>query len=161
MFTTFPNQLFMQSVAESGFMHATTQLFATIVSTNAYCTHESLSNGVHHIIVKKICPETVDAYAQILDRIYSDAADDETVRILNDSSAGAMPLAHLITQVRPLLQKNTRPQRTRHALIVSDAREHATFINMLTRALPIPRHRMNYYRADEEMQALDWLLKDN
>lgn len=142
-------------------MQSTTTLFATIISTNPYCTHELFNNTIHHIIVKKICPETVDAYFQILDDIYSKSDSTETICILSEGNFGAISLSTLIAQVRPLLNRHPRPPATRHAVVVGDTAYQTPIIDVLKRTMPIPRHKMRYYRQDEELQAIDWLLYDN
>lgn len=138
-----------------------TTLFASIVSTNPYCTHELFNNGVHHIVIKKISPETVDAYFEILDDIYTHSNTADTVRILNDSSLGALSISTLIARVRPLLNKHPHPPHTRHAILVTESLYQAQIIEVLMSTMPIPRHKMRYYRGDEELQAIEWLLRDN
>jgi hypothetical protein len=158
MLNTLPNIPNHRRVVETGFMLSTT-LYATIISTNAYCTHELFNNGVHHIVIKKVEPGTVDAYFEILDEIYSTSQSTETVRILNDSNLGALSVSTLISRVRPMLKKH--PHLTRHAILVTESLYQTQIIDILMSTMPIPRHKMRYHRADEELQAIEWLLRDN
>jgi hypothetical protein len=137
----------------------TTTIYATIVSVNPYCTHELFENGIHHIVIKKYSPETMDAYCEILDQIYTAAKPDDTVRILNESSLAPMMVSTLISRALPLVSKQRHLPQTRQALLVEGSTSNIP--EALKQTRQIPRHKMGYFHANEEAQAIDWLLRDN
>lgn len=124
------------------------------------CRYARLDNGIHKLTVIHSSRAAADEWSRHIGRIMEgQTISSPTVRILIDSSAGHLPVGYASSKAREILRKHASPPHIRYA-ILTNSWGLVAVINTVVRALHLPSLKLRSFSAQQEAEAVTWLLSD-
>lgn len=130
---------------------------------NEYVTYEQLDNGIHRIELRDNARTSVDAYLQIVDKVISDAIEEQVdlVRMMIVISSDQMPsLQYLANGAKKVLARHPNRPNFRNVYVF----RHNFMANLLQMFIKMIVQRssdkMNFFPMKNLDEAMVWLLED-
>ncbi len=134
---------------------------------NEYFKHIILESGIHHVIWMDNSQESVDAYSQLFFNVYQKTIQESSItpiaiRILSDFRLIAFPeLKSTVSNTIDARRQNLIPNDNYICRLayLSDDEELVSQVNHLGGLMP-PTFKREFFKSNQEEQAIEWLLLD-